>query len=88
MRIAATHWWASESWAAVAGAVWSAASSLLASEEVESVDDVQHCVAVDRVILHVAAAHCRYGAREVALVLEDVVELERDGQCTSAHKTL
>ena len=76
MRIAATHWWTSESWATVARSVWSAASCLLASEEVETVDDMQHCVAVDRVILHVAAAHCRYGAREVALVLEYVVELE------------
>ena len=75
MRIAASHWWASISRAAVAWSVRSAASCLLASEEVETVDDVQHCVAVDRVILHVAAAHCRHGAREVALILEYVVEL-------------
>ena len=65
-----------------------AASCLLAAEEIEAVDDVEHGVAVDGVVLDVAATHCRYRSGEIGLVVEDVVELERDGQSVALQEAL
>lgn len=64
------------------------ASCLFASEYVESVYHVQHGVAVDGVVFHVAAAHGRHCAREVALVGENVVELQRYGERLAAQESL
>ena len=44
-----------------------ATSCLLAAEEIEAVDDVEHGVAVDGVVLDVAATHCRYRSGEVII---------------------
>ena len=49
---------------------------------------MEHGVAVDGVVLDVAATHCRYRSGEVGLVVEDVVELERDGQGVALQEAL
>ena len=56
------------------------ASANLASKHVEAIDHMQHGVAVDAVILDVAALRCVDGSAEVALVVENVVELQHHRQ--------
>ena len=51
-------------------------ASVFASEDIQTVDGVNHDVVVYRVILRVASHHRVDGARDIALLLEKVVELE------------
>ena len=60
----------------------------LASEEVEAIGDRQERVAVDAVILRVRAPHGVDHAREVALLVEDIVELERDRERLATQEAL
>ena len=72
---------------AIEAAAPALAGSLVA-KEVEPVDEVEHGEAVDAVILRVAAAHCRHCAAEIALVCEDVIELQRDGEGFALEEAL
>ena len=51
----------------------------LAAEDVEAVDEVNHAIGVDGVVPRVAAHLCVDGAAHVALLVQDVVELQADG---------
>ena len=51
-----------------------------AAEDVYAVDGVEHGVAVNTVILGVAALHGVDGAAEVALLVQDVIKLQRHGK--------
>ena len=58
------------------------------AEHIETVDNVQHGIAVYRVILHVAALHGVDGAAEVALVAQYVVELNHHRQRLAFEEAL
>ena len=53
-----------------------ALACLVAAKDVQSINHVQHGVAVDAVVFGVAALHGIDGSAEVALVVQDVVELQ------------
>lgn len=57
-------------------AVAHALSSLLASEGIEAIDGMYHGVAIDTVVLRIATLHGVDGTAEVALIVQNVVELE------------
>ena len=61
---------------------------LLVAEEIETIDHVQHGIIVDCVILHIAALHGVDGAAEVALVVQDVVELNHHRQRLTLEEAL
>ena len=53
-----------------------ALTCLVAAKHVQSINHVQHGIAVDAVVFGVAALHGINGSTEVALVVQDVVELQ------------
>ena len=53
---------------------------LTASEEVQTVDDMQHAVTGDGVVFGIGAPHRRDGTAEGGLLVQDVVELQGDGE--------
>ena len=55
------------------------ATRLLASEEVQTVDEVQHAIAVDGIGLRVPTHEGGNVTAHVALVAEDIKDLEGDG---------
>lgn len=58
------------------------------AEDVETVDDVQHGVLVDGVVPSVAAHHFVDGARQVRLTVQQVVELQADGERVAPQEAL
>ena len=61
---------------------------LAAAKDVQSINHVQHGVAVDAVVFGVAALHGINGSAEVALVVQDVVELQRQREVALFEQTL
>ena len=61
---------------------------LTASEEVQTVDDMHHAVAGDGVVFGIGAPHRRDGAAEGGLLMQDVVELQGDGEGLALEETL
>ena len=63
-------------------------TGILASEEIQAVNHVQHRIAVDGIILRIRTGCSRNGTREGALLTKDIVELEHDGQWLALQETL
>ena len=63
-------------------------ASLLASEEIHTIDDMEHCIAVDGIILRIRTGCSRDGTREGALLTKYIVELEHHGQRLALQETL
>ena len=66
----------------------SAPTGILASEEIQAVNHVQHRIAVDSIILRIRAGCSRNGTREGALLAENIVELQHDGKRLALQETL
>ena len=63
-------------------------TGILASEEIQAVNHVQHRIAVDGVILRIRTGCSRNGTREGALLAEDIVELQHDGKRLTLQEAL
>ena len=63
-------------------------TGILASEEIQAVNHVQHRIAVDGVILRIRAGCSRNGTREGALLAENIIELQHDGKRLALQETL
>ena len=63
-------------------------TGILASEEIQAVNHVQHRIAVDGIILRIRAGCSRNGTRESALLAENIVELQHDGKRLALQETL
>ena len=63
-------------------------TGILASEEIQAVNHVQHRIAVDGIILRIRAGCSRNGTREGALLAENIVELQHDGKRLALQETL
>ena len=61
---------------------------ILASEEIQAVNHVQHRIAVDGIILRIRAGCSRNGTREGALLAENIVELQHDGKRLALQEAL
>ena len=61
---------------------------LTASKEVQTVDDMQHAVAGDGVVFGIGAPHRRDGTAEGGLLVQDVVELQGDGEGLALKESL
>ena len=61
---------------------------VLATEEVQTVDDMEHAVARDGVVLRIRVAHRADRADERGLLLEDIIELQRDSERLAFEETL
>ena len=95
----ASSWWRSHRSVATSSRWWSHGSEspvallahfvacLLSAEEVQPIAGMEHNVAVDGVILCISAAHGVDGPCQVALLVEDVVELDAECQrITTEHR--
>ena len=63
-------------------------TGILASEEIQTVNHVQHRIAVDGIILRIRTGCSRNGTREGALLAENIVELQHDGKRLALQETL
>ena len=63
-------------------------AGILASEEIQAVNHMQHRIAVDGIILRIRTGCSRNGTREGALLAEDIVELQHDGKRLALQETL
>ena len=63
-------------------------TGILASEEIQAVNYVQHRIAVDGIILRIRTGCSRNGTREGALLAENIVELQHDGKRLALQETL
>ena len=63
-------------------------AGILASEEIQAVNHVQHRIAVDGIILRIRTGCSRNGTREGALLAENIVELQHDGKRLALKETL
>ena len=63
-------------------------TGILASEEIQAVNHVQHRIAVDGIILRIRTGCSRNGTREGALLAENIVELQHDGKRLALQETL
>ena len=63
-------------------------TGILASEEIQAVNHMQHRIAVDGIILRIRTGCSRNGTREGALLAEDIVELQHDGKRLALQETL
>ena len=63
-------------------------TGILASEEIQAVNHVQHRIAVDGVILRIRAGCSRNGTREGALLAENIVELQHNGKRLALQEAL
>ena len=88
MSEAATAWTATWATSRTARAPTEAEGVLTASEEVQTVDDVQHAIARDRVVFGICATHGRDGTAIGGLLVQDVVELQRDGERLALQEAL
>ena len=61
---------------------------LTAAKQVQTVDDMQHAIAGDGVVFGIGAPHRRDGAAEGGLLMQDVVELQGDGEGLALEETL
>ena len=61
---------------------------ILASEEIQAVNHMQHRIAVDGIILRIRAGCSRNGTREGALLAENIVELQHDGKRLALQEAL
>ena len=89
----AIEWTAMEVWTATrttrtARTFRSTPTGILASEEIQAVNHVQHRIAVDGIILRIRAGCSRNGTREGALLAENIVELQHDGKRLALQETL
>jgi len=75
-------------WASATRTASEAEGILTASEEVQTVDDMQHAVAGDGVVFGIGAPHRRDGTAEGGLLVQDVVELQGDGEGLALKKSL
>ena len=81
----AIEWTAMEVWTATrttstTRTFRSTPTGILASEEIQAVNHVQHRIAVDGIILRIRTGCGRNGTRESALLTKDIVELKHNGQ--------
>ena len=58
------------------------------SKEVQTIDDVQHCIAGNGIILRITALHGVEDTANGRLLMQDIVELQRDGQCITPQERL
>ena len=63
-------------------------TGILASEEIQAVNHVQHRIVVDGIILRIRTGCSRNGTREGALLAEDIVELQHDGKRLALQEAL
>ena len=63
-------------------------TGILASEEIQAVNHMQHRIAVDGIILRIRTGCSRNGTREGALLAENIVELQHDGKRLALQETL
>ena len=86
----AIEWTAMEVWTATrtTRTFRSTPTGILASEEIQAVNHVQHRIAVDGVILRIRAGCSRNGTREGALLAENIVELQHDSKRLALQETL
>ena len=63
-------------------------TGILASEEIQAVNHVQHRIAVDGIILRIRTGCSRNGTREGALLAENIVELQHDGKRLALQEAL
>ena len=61
---------------------------LVAAKDVQSINHMQHGIAVDAVVFRVAALHGINRSAEVALIVQDVVELQRQCEVALFQQTL
>ena len=83
-----TSAWASARTATGASRTTAEEGILTASEEVQTVDDMHHAVAGDGVVFGIGATHRRDGTAEGGLLMQDVVELQGDGEGLTLEETL
>ena len=83
----AIEWTAMEVWTATRTSR-STLAGILASEEIQAVNHVQHRIAVDGIILRIRTGCNRNGTREGALLAENIVELQHDGKRLALQETL
>ena len=90
--MATTEWTTMEVWTATRTTTTrtfrSTPTGILASEEIQAVNHVQHRIAVDGIILRIRTGCSRNGTREGALLMQKIVELEHDGQWLALQETL
>ena len=86
----AIEWTAMEVWTATrtTRTFRSTPTGILASEEIQAVNHVQHRIAVDGIILRIRTGCSRNGTREGALLAEDIVELQHDGKRLALQEAL
>ena len=86
----AIEWTAMEVWTAIrtTRTFRSTPMGILASEEIQAVNHVQHRIAVDGIILRIRAGCSRNGTREGALLAENIVELQHDGKRLALQEAL
>ena len=61
---------------------------LTAAKQVQTVDDMQHAIAGDGVVFGISATHRRDGTAEGGLLVQDVVELQGDGEGLTLEESL
>ena len=83
----AIEWTAMEVWTATR-TFRSTLAGILASEEIQAVNHVQHRIAVDGIILRIRTGCSRNGTREGALLAENIIELQHDGKRLALQETL
>ena len=89
----AIEWTAMEVWTATrttgtTRTFRSTPTGILASEEIQAVNHVQHRIAVDGIILRICTGCSRNGTRESALLAENIVELQHDSKRLALQETL
>ena len=61
---------------------------LLASDDIQSVDDVEHGIRVDAVVLGIGTGHSSKGTAQGALLVQQVVELDHHGEGFALEEAL
>ena len=86
----AIEWTATEVWTTTrtTRTFRSTPMGILASEEIQAVNHMQHRIAVDGIILRIRTGCSRNGTREGALLAENIVELQHDGKRLALQETL
>lgn len=88
-RTASAHWRApAASGTSTETGTIAPASVVLAAEGIDAEVDVQHDIAVDGVVLRVRSHRGGDGAAQVALLMEQVIELEHHGERPAFEEAL